>query len=51
MLNCKGEIFVKHHKFGVEKIRLIYIADDFLFWTKPEDFNKVKPKGKIKLEV
>ncbi|CAD8083844.1 unnamed protein product [Paramecium primaurelia] len=45
-----GEVFVKHHKFGVEKIRLIYILDDILYWTKPEDFNKQKPKGKIKLE-
>ncbi|CAD8093960.1 unnamed protein product [Paramecium sonneborni] len=45
-----GEVFVKHHKYGVEKIRLVYIQDDILYWTKPDDINKLKPKGKIKLE-
>ncbi|CAD8101414.1 unnamed protein product [Paramecium sonneborni] len=45
-----GEIFVKHHKFGAEKIRLIYILDGMLYWTKPDDLSKLKPKGKINLE-
>ena len=39
-IDILGEIFVKHHKFGVEKIRLVYILDDILYWTKPEDLNK-----------
>jgi hypothetical protein len=26
-------------------------VNDILYWGKPEDHNKLKPKGKIKLDV
>lgn len=44
-----GEVFVKHHRFSTEKLRIIMLDGDCIAWALPEAPDK--KKGSLNIKV